>query len=368
MAFAFGALAADLRIGSHTATTAATAMAANSTAKILDDNAWLKSLRTERFWQKKRKKKSTASLQPKLDLRNRRSLGRIVRGTDNWNRQRRSLSRPAPRKSYSTTYRTVCVRLCDGFYYPVSPSTTRGRFNRDSGRCATSCAAPTRLYYHRAAGNASEMVDLSGRKYVRLPTAFLYRTAYNPNCQCRANPWSQESKDRHQIYAWQKERRKHRRNRTKRRELAKQIKGLRKQVASAKKARSKSGKVETKSTVAAADVDDRDARVDKYMVKATVRQNAAVITLDAVGAAKRESLTKANRTRAVSKSKRSKTRAASTRRSAVRRRTKAKRVARRAIPKPKFRLGARPAKRAKRRVAVRRAPKSNWRQNIWKSD
>ena len=47
------------------------------------------------------------------------------------------------------TYRTICVRLCDGFYFPVSFSTLPSHFPRDADVCATSkCVAPTELYYY----------------------------------------------------------------------------------------------------------------------------------------------------------------------------------------------------------------------------
>ena len=106
------------------------------------------------------------------------------------------------------TYRTVCVRLCDGFYFPISFSTTRDRFGQDARTCSSRCSAPTRLYTYRTDGGSPEtMTDVSGRPYQKLKTAFLYRTTYKPNCQCRPQPWSKEAKQRHAMYAtqaWQK--------------------------------------------------------------------------------------------------------------------------------------------------------------------
>src|SRR5262245_44547891 len=46
--------------------------------------------------------------------------------------------RPAPeiaQSSHGETYRTLCVRLCDGFYFPMSFATTRGKLEDDAGRC-----------------------------------------------------------------------------------------------------------------------------------------------------------------------------------------------------------------------------------------
>ena len=41
-------------------------------------------------------------------------------------------------RSYGT-YRTVCVRLCDGSFYPISFSTTPDNFARDEAQCRSSC-------------------------------------------------------------------------------------------------------------------------------------------------------------------------------------------------------------------------------------
>ncbi|MEO0670499.1 MAG: DUF2865 domain-containing protein [Pseudomonadota bacterium] len=340
-------------------------------ARVLDDNSWVKALRSDTYWRKKRKKKVSAK--PVINFNQRSSLGRIVRGTRSsgaapFGKRRRSLTR---QRTYSSTYRTVCVRLCDGYYYPISPSTTRGRFNRDSGRCASSCAAPTRLYYHRAAGSASEMVDLSGRKYVRLPTAFLYRTAYNGNCQCRAQPWSKEAKDSHQIYALQKERKKKWRNKKRRRQIAREIKSLRKTIRTAKADRKKAGKAETKTVLSAIDEEERTARLDKYVVTTVATPNAAVIWRGDLAAAVRDD---ANPKRKAKASKRPKPKLRASikpRRKAKSRRRISSRVVRRLSRAPRYRLGARVAKKRrapKRRTAARRASKPNWKQSVWNND
>ena len=33
------------------------------------------------------------------------------------------------------TYRTLCVRTCDGYYFPISFKVTRAKFNTDSIAC-----------------------------------------------------------------------------------------------------------------------------------------------------------------------------------------------------------------------------------------
>lgn len=107
------------------------------------------------------------------------------------------------------TYRTLCVRLCDGFYWPISFATTPEHFDQDRRKCESSCGSPARLYvYRNPGGNPEDMQDLSGRPYARLKTAFAYRSEYNENCKCKSDPWQQEALDRHRVYALEAAKRK----------------------------------------------------------------------------------------------------------------------------------------------------------------
>lgn len=100
------------------------------------------------------------------------------------------------------TYRTMCVRLCDGAYFQVSYSTTRDRFAHDEAACAARCGSPAKLFFQRNPGGAPEtMKDRSGRSYLALPTAFQFRRGKISGCSCRAEAWEQASKDRHKLYA-----------------------------------------------------------------------------------------------------------------------------------------------------------------------
>lgn len=113
------------------------------------------------------------------------------------------------RRQSSTTYRTLCVRLCDGFYWPISFATTREAFGRDAQKCESSCGAPVRLFaYRNPGGTPEDMVDVKGQPYSRLRTAFLYRTEYDAACKCKPDPWEQASLDRHRLYALEAAKRK----------------------------------------------------------------------------------------------------------------------------------------------------------------
>jgi hypothetical protein len=90
------------------------------------------------------------------------------------------------------TYRTLCVRTCDGYYFPVSFSTTKQNFKRDQKACEQMCpGTQVSLFYHHAQDEESEdMVSVTGNKpYSALPTAFAYRTtgaAGSGACSCQA--------------------------------------------------------------------------------------------------------------------------------------------------------------------------------------
>jgi len=118
---------------------------------------------------------------------------------------RAPLSRPAPApepEESGETYRTMCVRLCDGYAWPISFATTRGNFSRDEEACKASCSSPAKLYSYRNPGEEIEdMVDTSGKRYSTLPTAYFYQAIYDESCKCRPHPWEKESLQRHRIYA-----------------------------------------------------------------------------------------------------------------------------------------------------------------------
>lgn len=88
-------------------------------------------------------------------------------------------------------WRTMCVRSCDGYYFPISSSANSSDFGRDQRACQMMCpGTQTELYYHSAFGEESEdMVSAStGRAYIDLPAAFSYRNnAANSSKACSCN-------------------------------------------------------------------------------------------------------------------------------------------------------------------------------------
>ena len=75
-------------------------------------------------------------------------------------------------------FRTLCVRTCDGYYFPVSWSVGQGVFERDEKACSAMCpGAEVEMFYHRVPGEEPEdMISVAtGQPYRELPNAFLYR-------------------------------------------------------------------------------------------------------------------------------------------------------------------------------------------------
>jgi hypothetical protein len=84
------------------------------------------------------------------------------------------------------TYRTLCVRTCDGYYFPISFSTTQSNFAADEATCQAQCpGTEVALYVHHSPGEESDaMVSLAGEPYSALPAAFRYRETYDKSCSC----------------------------------------------------------------------------------------------------------------------------------------------------------------------------------------
>jgi Protein of unknown function (DUF2865) len=94
----------------------------------------------------------------------------------------------------SGTYRTVCVRTCDGGYFPISFATVPARFPDDERTCKALCpAAEANLFTYRNPGeDINQAVSINGQPYASSPNAFRYRQEFNPSCACKAagQTWS----------------------------------------------------------------------------------------------------------------------------------------------------------------------------------
>lgn len=97
---------------------------------------------------------------------------------------------PAPQPQGE--FRTMCVRTCDGYFYPVSNAASLRDFERDQKNCESSCPG-TRMevFYTNGIGDdpANMVSSATGRPYSELRTAYLYKkpgTDPVPACGCNA--------------------------------------------------------------------------------------------------------------------------------------------------------------------------------------
>jgi hypothetical protein len=99
---------------------------------------------------------------------------------------------------HGSGYRTVCVRMCDGYYFPISYSTSPSKFMEDERTCQASCpAAEAMLFTHRNPGeDINQAVSMGGQLYIGLPNAFKYRQAFDNACSCKRSgeSWSEALK------------------------------------------------------------------------------------------------------------------------------------------------------------------------------
>lgn len=87
-------------------------------------------------------------------------------------------------------FRTMCVRTCDGYFFPMSNAASLGDFERDQKNCDSSCpGTEMQVFYTRGFGDDSGGMtsSVTGRPYSELPTAYLYKQpARPPACGCNA--------------------------------------------------------------------------------------------------------------------------------------------------------------------------------------
>lgn len=89
-------------------------------------------------------------------------------------------------------YRTMCVRTCDGYFFPMSNAASVGDFERDQKNCESSCpGADIQVFYTRGMDqDASRMISVAtGRPYGELANAYLYKkpnASVPQSCGCNA--------------------------------------------------------------------------------------------------------------------------------------------------------------------------------------
>ncbi|HYC25274.1 MAG TPA: DUF2865 domain-containing protein [Roseiarcus sp.] len=93
--------------------------------------------------------------------------------------------------------KAVCVRSCDGYFFPVSYS-AGGHMNDLQEMCHALCPnAEVALYSYSPSGDIDQAVSIEGARYVDLPNAFKYRKTFDGSCSCRrrGQSWAQALQD-----------------------------------------------------------------------------------------------------------------------------------------------------------------------------
>lgn len=80
----------------------------------------------------------------------------------------------------------VCVRTCDGGYFPLGLSPRRDKLDVMDELCQARCPnTEARLYTMRPSGDIGEAVNIEGAPYTDLPNAFRYRKTFERTCTCK---------------------------------------------------------------------------------------------------------------------------------------------------------------------------------------
>lgn len=81
-------------------------------------------------------------------------------------------------------YRTLCVRTCDGYYFPISHSISRSRLKTDEAVCKSMYGgAGAELFFVAGGRSAERAVSLSRQRLAAQPYAFAYRSTFDESCQ-----------------------------------------------------------------------------------------------------------------------------------------------------------------------------------------
>jgi hypothetical protein len=88
-------------------------------------------------------------------------------------------------------FSTMCVRICDGYFFPGSPNSSSADFARDQRNCEATCpGTEVQLYYRPPDSYDSETMlsAATGQPYGSLPAAYVYKDITKPRvpaCGCK---------------------------------------------------------------------------------------------------------------------------------------------------------------------------------------
>ena len=123
-------------------------------------------------------------------------LRRPMRRAERAARRRDHAGRPRHRRRPGTGRRpsrhpapplVLCVRHCDGAYYPLATDVPPDRLGDMDRLCQAQCpAAASSAYAGRDSDDIADATAVDGTRYSDLPTAFQFRKGATETCACRA--------------------------------------------------------------------------------------------------------------------------------------------------------------------------------------
>jgi Protein of unknown function (DUF2865) len=103
--------------------------------------------------------------------------------------------------------KAVCVRTCDGSYFPVSYSAFSVRLDGLQAMCSALCPnAEVSIYTYSPSADIDQAVSATGARYVDLPNALKYRQTFDSTCTCRqrGQSWADALANAEQMLGGQK--------------------------------------------------------------------------------------------------------------------------------------------------------------------
>jgi hypothetical protein len=100
-------------------------------------------------------------------------------------RRRKHVHRVSANSSHANSggREPVCVRLCDGYFFPLTGASYDP--TSQSAACNSLCPdAPTEVYYRSGSDRIEDSISEKGQPYTALPVSLRYRTTADNTCSC----------------------------------------------------------------------------------------------------------------------------------------------------------------------------------------
>jgi len=146
----------------------------------------------------KNNKKKTSTTRTIVTKRTTKSERKVAAVATNRSVRNHAQTPPTPPSSLAAGgYRMMCVRLCDGYFFPMGFTTDAPQWKEGQQACDSLCpGAQSRVFVHRLPDQETEqMADANGQPYSDLQTAFSYlepghlkQRASACSCRGAANP------------------------------------------------------------------------------------------------------------------------------------------------------------------------------------